>query len=97
MQESAGSLPNGATDEADRPAGESRENMGPDPVIGAGIALFGIFIMGTSGAREAHYLFDVGVGIAILGAIIFTLFVTLSALKLRITQQQSSEPAPPAA
>jgi hypothetical protein len=95
MHESASSLPTGGTLDAERPAGDSSENMGPDPVIGAGIALFGIFLMGTGGAREAHYLFDVGVAIAVIGAIVFTLFVTLSALKQRLTQTESE--APPAA
>jgi hypothetical protein len=58
-------------------------NLGPDPVIGAGIALFGIFLMGTGGARDAHYVFDVGVLIAVAGAATFVLFVALSAMKQR--------------
>jgi hypothetical protein len=52
-------------------------------VIGAGIALFGIFLMGTGGAKDAHYVFDVGVLTAVLGAGIFVLFVALSAMKQR--------------
>ncbi len=79
--ESAGSLQSGDALDADQPAQSSREDAGPDPVIGAGIALLGIFLMGTGGARDAHYVFDVGVVLAIVGAIIFVLFVTLSALK----------------
>ena len=94
MDESAGSLPDQGTADAERPAGDSRNDLGPDPVIGAGMALFGIFLMGTGGARDAHYLFDVGVAIAVIGAVVFVLFVALSALKQRLAQ---GEPSPPAA
>ena len=72
----------------------SADSAGPDPVIGAGITLLGIFLMGTGGARDAHYVFDFGVLIAVLGAMIFVLFVALSALKLRRARQLESE-APP--
>lgn len=64
--------------EAELPSGE-----GPDPVIGAGITLSGIFLMAAGGARDAHYVFDVGVLIAVLGAGVFVSFVALSALKQR--------------
>jgi hypothetical protein len=56
---------------------------GPDPAIGAGITLLGIFLMGTGGARDAHYVFDAGVVTGVLGAAIFVLFVALSAMKQR--------------
>jgi hypothetical protein len=59
------------------------DQSGPDPVIGAGITLLGIFLMGTGGAWDAHYLFDVGVAVAVLGAATFVLCVALSALKQR--------------
>jgi hypothetical protein len=72
------------------------DGAGPDPVIGAGITLLGIFLMGTGGARDAHYVFDFGVLTAVLGAMIFVLFVALSALKLRRARQLESE-APPSA
>jgi energy-converting hydrogenase Eha subunit A len=55
---------------------------GPDPVIGAGITFLGIFLMGTGGASDTHYLFDVGVLVALVGAATFVLFVTLSALRM---------------
>ena len=55
----------------------------PDPAIGAGITLLGIFLMGTGGARDAHYVFDFGVVTAVLGAATFVLFVALSAMKQR--------------
>ncbi len=67
-------------DDGDGP-GASAE--GPDPAIGAGITLLGIFLMGAGGAREAHYVFDVGVVTAVLGAATFVLFVALSAMKQR--------------
>jgi hypothetical protein len=54
---------------------------GPDPAIGAGVTLLGIFLMGTAGARDAHYVFDAGVVTAVLGAATFVLFVALSAMK----------------
>jgi hypothetical protein len=64
----------------------AQDQNGPDPVIGAGITLLGIFLMGTGGAWDAHYLFDVGVGTAVLGAATFVLCVALSALKQRRAQ-----------
>jgi hypothetical protein len=61
----------------DPPALES----GPDPAIGAGITLLGIFGMGVGGAADAHYFFDAGMVTAVLGAATFVLFVALSAMK----------------
>jgi hypothetical protein len=51
---------------------------GPDPVVGVGLVIVGILIMGIGGAATAHYLFNFGSGIAILGAVLFVLFVALS-------------------
>ncbi len=67
-------------DEAEGPAVES---TGPDPAIGAGITLLGIFTMGTGGAADAHYVFDAGMVVAVAGAATFVLFVALSAMKQR--------------
>lgn len=78
-------------------AGDSGAGEGPDPVIGAGITLLGIFLMGTGGARDAHYVFDVGVLTAVLGAITFVLFVALSAMKQRRARQSETDAAPPPA
>lgn len=61
----------------------ARDRSGPDPVVGAGITLFGIFLMGTGGARDAHYVFDVGVLFAVIGAGVFVVSVALSAMKQR--------------
>ncbi len=61
----------------------SDSDAGPDPVIGAGIALLGIFLMGVGGAQNAHYLFNFGVLVAVLGAVLFVLFVAVTALKQR--------------
>lgn len=82
-------------------AGEARSSQaaitgpdrgaGPDPVIGAGVTLLGIFLMGVGGAWDAHYLFNFGVLTAVTGAILFVLFVTVTALK----QGRASEPPPP--
>ena len=71
-----------------QPLGQQNEGPrnsaeGPDPAIGAGITLLGIFLMGTGGARDAHYVFDAGVVTGVLGAATFVLFVALSAMKQR--------------
>jgi hypothetical protein len=75
------------------------EEQGPDPVIGAGMTLLGIFLMGTGGARDAHYVFNVGVLVAVLGAATFVLFVALSAMRQRKAHLASHPPSapPPAA
>jgi hypothetical protein len=65
----------------DGASGGSAGESGPDPVIGAGVTLLGIFLMGTGGARDAHYVFDVGVLTALLGAGTFVLFVALAAMR----------------
>ena len=52
-------------------------------MVGAGITLLGIFLMGAGGARDAHYVFDFGVLLAVVGAVTFVLFVALSAMKQR--------------
>lgn len=92
MGESAGSLESGGALGADQPAQSSSEEAGPDPVIGAGIILLGIFLMGTGGARDAHYVFNVGVVMALVGAVVFVLFVTLSALKQRRALTEDEAP-----
>lgn len=60
---------------------------GPDPVIGAGLVLFGIFVMGLGGSRDWHYVFNAGTFVAIIGAAVFVLFVALSAMKQRSSDQ----------
>lgn len=78
-----------AMSEAPEPAGPTdithakAAGKGPDPVIGAGLTLLGIFIMGVAGAAQAHYAFNVGTLVACVGAVVFVLFVALSALKQR--------------
>ncbi|MEO7329218.1 MAG: hypothetical protein ABI193_11610 [Minicystis sp.] len=91
LDEQPSLTPNGAPDAA--------SEQGPDPVIGAGLALFGIFLMGTGGARDAHYVFDVGVLVAVVGAAIFVLCVALSAMRQRKVELASPPPSapPPAA
>jgi hypothetical protein len=55
-----------------------RDPPGPDPVLGVGLVILGVFIMGVAGAATAHYIFNLGTLIAIVGAVIFVAFVTLS-------------------
>jgi hypothetical protein len=81
--------PSDAAPDVKQPA---HDPLGPDPVIGAGVALLGIFLMGTGGATDAHYVFDTGVLTAIVGAIVFVLFVALSALKQRRAEKDSEPP-----
>ena len=50
-------------------------------MIGAGLSLLGIFVMGVAGAAQAHYAFNVGTLMACVGAVVFVLFVALSALR----------------
>lgn len=59
----------------------SRQTLGPDPVTGAGLTLFGIFVMGIGGATNNHAVFDTGMFVAVAGAVLFVLFVALSAIK----------------
>ncbi len=59
----------------------SAAGKGPDPVIGAGLTLLGIFLMGVAGAAGVHYAFNIGTLVACIGAVVFVLFVALSALK----------------
>jgi len=76
--------------EAQPGGGEHGAAEGPDPVFGAGLALLGIFVMGTGGARDAHYVFDAGVVTAVLGAGVFVLSVALSAMKQRKSQKDDA-------
>lgn len=98
MTDSIGEQGAGSGGEAPREsAGGSRpdaaEKLGPDPVIGAGVTLFGIFLMGMGGARDAHYVFDVGVLTAVLGAGTFVLFVALSAMRQRPPTAKPGSPS----
>lgn len=51
-----------------------------DPAVGIGLVILGVLIMGVSGAATWHYPFNIGTGIAILGAVLFVMSVTLSTL-----------------
>lgn len=62
--------------------GKSSKLPGPDPVIGVGLVILGVLVMGIAGASTAHYAFNIGTGIAILGAVTFLVSVTLSTLRL---------------
>ncbi len=77
------------------PLAPAAKDVGPDranPMIGAGVTLLGIFLMGVGGARGAHYLFDFGVLTAVLGAILFVLFVAAAAMKQRRSGPGAKEP-----
>lgn len=73
----------------DEPSPKNSE--GPDPVIGAGLVLFGIFVMGLAGSRDWHYVFNAGTLVAIVGAAVFVLFVALSAMKQRSSDQANHQ------
>lgn len=72
--------PGSSTEPTHEPSAAAK---GPDPVIGAGLSLLGIFVMGVAGAAGAHYAFNVGTLVACVGAVVFVLFVALSALRPR--------------
>lgn len=61
-------------------AKNTARRVGPDPVVGIGLVIFGVLIMGISGAATWHYVFNVGTGLAIVGAVWFVVAVTLSTL-----------------
>ena len=58
-----------------------RDPPGPDPVLGVGLVILGVFIMGVAGAATAHYIFNLGTLIAIVGALLFVAFVTFSTFR----------------
>ncbi|HVK63396.1 MAG TPA: hypothetical protein VM694_02920 [Polyangium sp.] len=91
MDESADGLHGaGGDEEGAGEALDTRKAEGPDPVIGAGLALFGIFVMGLGGARDLHYVFNAGMFIAVGGAVTFVLFVALTAMKQRAARNAKS-------
>ncbi|MFO0614325.1 MAG: hypothetical protein U0414_17190 [Polyangiaceae bacterium] len=57
---------------------DKKRSDGPDPIVGVGLVIVGILIMGISGAATAHYLFNFGSLIAMVGAVLFVTFVALS-------------------
>ena len=59
------------------------QDVGPDPVLGAGLAITGMLVMGLAGGLDAHYPFLVGALIAVAGAVTFVGCVALSTWKRR--------------
>lgn len=57
------------------------EALGPDPVWGVGLFVVGLVVMATGGAMTWHYVFNVGEGILLFGAVVFLLFVAISSQK----------------
>lgn len=55
---------------------------GPDPVIGLGLFLAGLLVMAIGGAATWHYVFNVGEGVLLLGAVLFLVSVAISSLRL---------------
>ncbi len=66
------------------------EKKSPDPVFGAGLVAVGILIMGIGGAATAHYLFNLGSGVAMLGAVMFVASVALSTYRQRVGESQKT-------
>jgi hypothetical protein len=52
-----------------------------DPSVGIGLVILGVLVMGVAGAFTWHYTFNAGTGIAIVGAVLFVVSVTLSTLQ----------------
>ena len=61
----------------------SPSSLGPDPVVGAGLALTGMAVMGLAGGLDAHWPFLAGALVAVAGAVLFVACVGLSAWKQR--------------
>jgi hypothetical protein len=78
-----------ALNETNRAAADRQEN-GPDPVVGVGLVIVGILIMGIGGAANAHYLFNFGTAVAILGAVLFVAFVTLSTYRQKSAAEKKA-------
>ena len=55
---------------------------GPDPVIGVGLFVVGLLVMATGGAFTWHYVFNVGEGILLLGAIVFLANTAITSLRI---------------
>ena len=45
-----------------------RDPPGPDPVLGVGLVILGVFIMGVAGAATAHYIFNLGIRVVIVAS-----------------------------
>ena len=67
--------------EAEEPSDElDVHELGPDPVWGVSVGIVGLLIMATGGAMTWHYVFNVGEGMMLLGAVMFLYAVTRTAL-----------------
>lgn len=64
------------------PAGEpARTDAGPDPVWGLGVFIVGLFVMALGGAQTWHWVFNIGETLLLIGAIVFLVCMTMTALK----------------
>ncbi len=55
--------------------------VGPDPVVGMGVGVAGLFIMAVGGAGNWHYCFNVGEALLLGGAALFIGSVVVSVMK----------------
>ena len=60
---------------------EKKNKARPDPVVGVGMVIVGVLVMGVGGAATWHYVFNVGTLVAIVGALVFVINVTISTLR----------------
>lgn len=51
-------------------------------MIGVGLFVVGLVVMATGGAATWHYVFNVGEGLLLLGAVVFLASVAISSLRL---------------
>lgn len=94
MAEKQAASPEMHAPEAPSP-GPVAPKLGPDPVVGVGMVIFGILIMGVAGAGTWHYVFNVGTGLAVLGAIVFLVSVVVSSLRASRSGGISDPPRSP--
>ena len=56
-------------------------DVGPDPVWGVALGVFGLLNMAVAGALTKHWWFNVGEGFMLLGAMVFIGSVALTMLR----------------
>lgn len=53
------------------PGEQPKADVGPDPVYGVALGVLGLMMMAVGGAATFHYVFNVGEGLMLLGAVVF--------------------------
>jgi hypothetical protein len=59
----------------------SGPDVGPDPIWGMAVFVIGVLVMAAGGAGNWHWTFNIGMGTLLLGVVLFTIFVAITAVK----------------